>query len=84
MIGRRQCVICGKDFIPRAKNQQTCSSECAYENQKRIRREVYRKHKNEHKNKHEEQPKAEHLKWDNDYGKRQAEQTLAMVGKVEK
>jgi hypothetical protein len=41
------------------------------------------KHKNEHKNKHVDKPKTEHLKWDNDYGKRQVEQTLAMVGKVE-
>lgn len=83
MIGRRQCVICGKEFIPRAKNQQTCSSECAYENQKRIRREVYRTRKKP-KKETASRAKTEHLKWDNDYGKRQVEQTLAMVGKVKR
>ena len=82
MIGRRQCIICGKEFIPRARNQQTCSKECAYENQKRIRREVYHTHKKPRKDT-ESRAELEHIKLDNDYAKHQIEQTLSMVGKVE-
>ena len=37
----RNCVVCGKLFLPKAVNQQTCSAYCAGQ----VSNEYYKKHK---------------------------------------
>ena len=33
---KKNCKICGKEFLPRSKKQKCCSPECSKENRRRI------------------------------------------------
>lgn len=41
-LEKRECVICGREFIPKVHNQKTCSEECREKYGKEYRREYYR------------------------------------------
>ena len=42
MMVRKECVVCGKAFMPKVHNQKTCSQECRDRYMAEYRREYYR------------------------------------------
>ena len=86
----RQCVICGKEYVPKRKNQVTCKDpECCAARRKITSRAWHNAHidrQYEARRKFQEEQKRRKPKPDTivaiGYADRQREETLKMAGKV--
>lgn len=83
----KKCPKCGKVFIPHSGKQVYCSHECyligVSERTKAHRAEYAKKCRERRmREKYENQKHEDRLNWGLDYGRKQAEETLEMVGRV--
>jgi hypothetical protein len=60
-VGKRtynvECEICGKIFLTNRSTNKTCSKECYYERQKKLKKEQYYRNKEAKKNNEPTKPK---------------------------
>lgn len=80
----KTCVVCGKRFMAWKKTQEACGKECGNllaGKRRSIEKDTYRQV--DMRMYHSDSLDRKAKKWGFEYGKRQSEQTLAEVGKVD-